>query len=114
MQVSARIRNNVKVVGAADGPVVMLAHGFGCDQDMWARLVPFFATTHRLVLFDHVGAGGSDPSAYRATKYASLGGYAADLVEVRHTLRQIVNVKGEDRRFVHTFGANAAAPSRKA
>jgi sigma-B regulation protein RsbQ len=28
-------RNNVKISGQANGPVVMLAHGFGCDQNMW-------------------------------------------------------------------------------
>lgn len=31
--------NHVVVTGREDGPVVMLAHGFGCDQNMW-RLIP--------------------------------------------------------------------------
>lgn len=79
---STVVRNNVTTAGLAEGPVMVLAHGFGCDQDMWARMVPFFAATHRLVLFDHVGAGASDPAAYDAAKYASLEGYASDLVEV--------------------------------
>lgn len=76
------VRNNVTITGRAEGPVMMLAHGFGCDQDMWSRLAPWFTETHRLVLFDHVGAGKSDAAAYDQGRYSSLEGYAADLVEV--------------------------------
>lgn len=75
-------RNNVTVAGRADGPVMLFAHGFGCDQDMWRKLVPHFADNYRLVLFDHVGAGRSDATAYDRTKYGSLDGYAADLLEI--------------------------------
>ncbi|MCU1574912.1 MAG: alpha/beta hydrolase fold protein, partial [Micrococcaceae bacterium] len=53
-------RNNVTIVGRTDGPVMMFAHGFGCDQDMWRKLLPYFVDDYRLVLFDHVGAGHSD------------------------------------------------------
>lgn len=83
---STLVRNNVTTAGLAEGPVMVLAHGFGCDQDMWSRLVPYFADTHRLVLFDHVGAGASDPGAYDAATYATLDGYAADLLEVCHEM----------------------------
>lgn len=75
-------RNNVTVSGRADGPVMMFAHGYGCDQDMWRRLLPYFANDYRLVLFDHVGAGHSDVNAYDREKYGSLDGYAADLLEI--------------------------------
>jgi sigma-B regulation protein RsbQ len=75
-------RNNVTFAGKADGPVVVFAHGFGCDQNMWRRVLPFFADNYRIVLFDHVGAGGSDPAAYDPDKYSALSGYAADLVEL--------------------------------
>lgn len=75
-------RNNVTVLGRADGPVMMFAHGYGCDQDMWRRLLPYFAQDYRLVLFDHVGAGRSDVDAYDREKYGSLDGYAADLLEI--------------------------------
>ncbi len=75
-------RNNVTVSGRADGPVMMFAHGYGCDQDMWRRLLPYFADNYRLVLFDHVGAGQSDVNAYDREKYGSLDGYAADLLEI--------------------------------
>src|SRR5579862_8827498 len=61
---------------------MMFAHGFGCDQNMWRFVQPAFENNFRTVLFDHVGAGGSDLSAYDKTKYASLAGYADDVVEI--------------------------------
>ena len=74
-------RNNVRVHGAGERAMVF-AHGFGCDQTMWRFVAPAFETEFRTVLFDHVGAGGSDLSAYDPAKYASLSGYADDLVDV--------------------------------
>lgn len=75
-------RNNVTVTGNARGPAVVLAHGFGCDQNMWRLTVPALVEDHRVVLFDYVGAGRSDPSAFSEERYASLDGYARDVVEV--------------------------------
>lgn len=74
-------RNNVTVSGSGSTPMVF-AHGFGCDQNMWRFVVPAFQDSHRIILFDHVGAGGSDLSAYDAEKYATLQGYADDVVEL--------------------------------
>lgn len=79
---SAIVRNHVTVAGPASGRPMVFAHGFGCDQTMWRHVAPAFAADHRVVLYDHVGAGGADPSAYDPVKYASLDGYAADLVEI--------------------------------
>ena len=78
-------RHNVHLSGS--GPRAMVfAHGFGCDQNMWRFVAPAFASDFRTVLFDHVGAGGSDLSAYDPQKYASLDGYADDVVELCHEL----------------------------
>jgi sigma-B regulation protein RsbQ len=78
-------RNNVHVTGRGDQPMVF-AHGFGCDQNMWRFVAPEFENDFKVVLFDHVGAGGSDLSAYDKTKYSSLHGYADDLVEIGRDL----------------------------
>jgi sigma-B regulation protein RsbQ len=61
---------------------MVFAHGFGCDQNMWRFVAPRFAETHKVVLFDHVGCGGSDASAFDRGKYGTLHGYAQDLVEI--------------------------------
>jgi sigma-B regulation protein RsbQ len=78
----ARSRNNVVLTGKEDGPVVMLAHGFGCDQNMWRLVTPTLAEEFRVVLFDHVGAGRSDLSAWQAERYAALDGYADDVLRI--------------------------------
>ena len=75
-------RNNVVEHGPRDARPMILAHGFGCDQNMWRFVWPEFAGDHRVVLFDHVGAGGSDASAFDRERYASLQGYADDVLEI--------------------------------
>jgi sigma-B regulation protein RsbQ len=61
---------------------MMFAHGFGCDQNMWRLVTPAFERDHRIVLFDYVGHGGSDHTAYDAKRYSSLHGYAQDILEI--------------------------------
>jgi sigma-B regulation protein RsbQ len=74
-------RNNVQLRGTGDRAMVF-AHGFGCDQRMWRHVARHFEHEFVTVLFDHVGSGGSDRSAYSSDKYSSLRGYARDLVEL--------------------------------
>ncbi|WP_030768161.1 alpha/beta fold hydrolase [Streptomyces sp. NRRL F-2664] len=79
-------RNNVTVTGNPHGRTVVLAHGFGCDQNMWRLTVPALAADHRVVTFDYVGCGRSDLSAFSEDRYSTLAGYAADVVEVCEAL----------------------------
>src|SRR5687768_4035874 len=85
MTMSVLRRNNVTLLGNGETPM-MFSHGYGCDQQMWRLVIPAFMDTHRLVLFDHVGAGKSDLSAYDHTKYSSLRGYAQDVLEICEAL----------------------------
>lgn len=77
-------RNHVQVIdGPHPGaPVLLYAHGFGCNQQMWRHITLDFKATHRQVLFDYVGSGQSDPAAFDPVKYASLPGYAQDVLDV--------------------------------
>ena len=50
------LRNNVKVFGQGD-QVMLFAHGFGCDQNMWRLVTPAFQEQYKIVLFDYVGCG---------------------------------------------------------
>ena len=78
-------RHNVRVSG--QGPRTMVfAHGFGCDQNMWRWVAPAFESRFRVVLFDHVGAGGSDLSTFDPERYGSLAGYARDVVAICRAL----------------------------
>jgi len=80
--VDALARNNVSVSGNPSGPPMLFAHGFGCDQNMWRLVAPAFEATHHVVLFDHVGFGESDHDAWSAERYATLQGYADDILEI--------------------------------
>ncbi|HKI01570.1 MAG TPA: alpha/beta hydrolase [Thermoanaerobaculia bacterium] len=75
-------RNNVKLSGPEEGEAMVFAHGFGCDQNMWRFVAPEFEKDYRVVVFDHVGAGQSDASAYSRGKYDSLQGYTNDVLEI--------------------------------
>jgi sigma-B regulation protein RsbQ len=78
-------RNNVNAFGEGSRPM-MFSHGFGCDQTMWVPVARAFERDFRIILFDHVGAGRSDLTAYDPQKYASLDGYADDVVEIGQAL----------------------------
>ena len=70
------------VKGPGTGQPMIFAHGFGCDQNMWRFVTPAFEAEYRIVLFDLVGAGGSDLSFYDRDRYGTLDGYAADVLEI--------------------------------
>jgi sigma-B regulation protein RsbQ len=106
-------RNNVRISGRPDGPTMIFAHGFGCDQNMWRFVAPEFADEYRIVLFDHLGAGGSDLSAYSTRRHSTLQGYADDVVEI------LTEIDARDTVLVgHSVGAmigvlaSIAAPDR--
>ncbi|HET6395143.1 MAG TPA: alpha/beta hydrolase [Blastococcus sp.] len=75
-------RNCVRVSGVPGGRPLVFVHGFGCDQAMWRYVAPDFEVDHRVILLDLVGSGSSDLSAYDPEKYASLKGYASDIVDI--------------------------------
>jgi sigma-B regulation protein RsbQ len=78
-------RNNVKTFGAGVQPIIF-AHGFGCDQNMWRYITPALEKDYKIVLFDYVGSGKSDLSAYNKERYSTLEGYALDVLEICQAL----------------------------
>ncbi len=101
------------VHGTPDGRPMVFAHGFGCDSNMWRFVWPAFAGEHRIVLFDHVGLGGSDASAWDPQKYATLDGYASDVLEIvdELDLHDVVFVGHSVSAMVGVLAA-AARPER--
>lgn len=76
-------KNNVRVLnsGKTDKTIVF-AHGFGTDQTAWDQVVPAFENDYRVVLFDNVGAGNSDPEMFSPNKYDTLNSYSNDLIDI--------------------------------
>ena len=101
------------VSGDPDGRPIVFAHGFGCDQNMWRFVVPSFADRYRIVLFDYVGAGASDLSAYDPDRYGRLDGYAQDVLDICEALdlRDAVFVGHSVSSMVGVLAA-ARAPGR--
>jgi sigma-B regulation protein RsbQ len=74
-------RHHLAVIG--EGPrTIVLAHGFGCDQRAWRHVAADLARDHRVVLFDHMGCGRSDAAQWTPQRYATLNGYAQDVVDI--------------------------------
>jgi sigma-B regulation protein RsbQ len=80
------VRNNVKLIGTGD-KTLFLAHGFGCDQNMWRFLTPALVSQFTIVLFDYVGSGAFDISQYDKKRYNRLEGYAEDILEICEALK---------------------------
>ncbi|MEU4359329.1 alpha/beta fold hydrolase [Streptomyces virginiae] len=120
---NVRSRNHVKVTGRTGAPAVVLAHGFGCDQNMWRLVVPELERDFTVVLFDHVGAGNSELSAWSRDRYASLDGYVDDVLElcaeldlgpitfVGHSVSAMMGVLAAARRPEAFAGLVLLAPS---
>jgi sigma-B regulation protein RsbQ len=108
-----RARNNVKVSGRPDGQPMLFAHGYGCDQNMWRFVAPAFEDRYRVVLFDHVGAGRADASAYDRERHGDLRGYAQDVLDIVHALdlRRVVFVGHSVSAMIGVLAA-VAEPDR--
>ncbi len=100
-------RNAVTVFGEGDKPLLFL-HGYGCDQTMWRYIAPQFVFGYKVVLYDHVGSGRSDLSAYDKRKYSDLHGYADDLIEICEEL----DLTGADV-VGHSVGCMIALPAAR-
>lgn len=102
-------RHNVRVSGRSDGQPMVFAHGFGCDQNMWRYVAPRFEDDFQVVLFDHAGAGHSDPSAYDVQRHSSLAGYAQDVIDLCRELelRSVVFVGHSVSAMIGVLAARA-------
>jgi sigma-B regulation protein RsbQ len=106
--VDVLVRNNVRVAGDPAGRPMVFSHGFGCDQSMWRLVTPAFEADHRIILFDHVGAGASALEAYDRERYDDLRGYSDDVLEILRELdlRDVVFVGHSVSAVVGVLAAN--------
>lgn len=76
---------------------------------MWRFVVPEFESNYQVVVFDHVGSGGSDVTAYDPLKYGSLQGYADDVLEICRELglEDVVFVGHSVSSMIGVLAANA-------
>ncbi len=79
-------KNNITVKNESGKQTIVFAHGFGTDQSAWDKVAAAFAGDYKLVLYDNVGGGQSDPAAFSPNKYDTLHSYAEDLLDVCRAL----------------------------
>jgi pimeloyl-ACP methyl ester carboxylesterase len=57
--ITAGLRTAYRVHGA--GPAMVLVHGVGLRSEVWDPQVAAFSASHRVVVYDTMGHGHSDP-----------------------------------------------------
>ncbi|XAR53308.1 hypothetical protein NMG60_11021823 [Bertholletia excelsa] len=85
---------NARTVGSGDQTLV-LGHGYGGDQCMWDKIVPFLSLRYRVLVFDWSFSGAvKDPDLFDPVKYSSFEAFADDLISLleENNLRDIVFV----------------------
>ncbi|CAA0829320.1 Probable esterase KAI2 [Striga hermonthica] len=73
--------HNVNILGSGRTTVV-LSHGYGTDQSVWRHLVPYLVDEYRVLLYDNMGAGTTNPDYFDFERYSTLEGYAYDLIAI--------------------------------
>lgn len=57
------VQIDYEVHGEADGPLLLLTHGYGASQRMWDSNIPALARNRRIIAWDMRGHGSSDAPA---------------------------------------------------
>lgn len=79
--------HNVKVIGSGNQATIVLGHGFGTDQSVWKHLVPHLVDDYRIVLYDNMGAGTTNPDYFDFDRYSTLEGFSFDLIAIMEDLQ---------------------------
>lgn len=77
--------HNVTIVGSGEQYVV-LGHGFGSDQSVWKYVLPYLVNDFKVILYDLMGAGSTNPEDFSFSRYSSLHAYADDLLAILEEL----------------------------
>ncbi|XVF34791.1 hypothetical protein REPUB_Repub18cG0088900 [Reevesia pubescens] len=77
---------NAKIIGSGSETMV-LAHGFGADQSVWDKILPYLTQYYQVVVFDWTFSGAvQDPNLFDPLKYSSYDAFANDLIALMDEL----------------------------
>ncbi|KAL6274660.1 hypothetical protein ACE6H2_025352 [Prunus campanulata] len=73
---------NTKIMGSSGSEeTIVLAHGYGADQSVWDKIVPYLAEHYRVVVFDWPFSGAvNNKDLFDPSKYSSYDAFANDLI----------------------------------
>ncbi|KAH9324522.1 hypothetical protein KI387_004700 [Taxus chinensis] len=78
---------NARVLGSGNKTLV-LSHGFGSDQTVWQKVLPYFLKKgFKVITFDLAFAGAADPSRFDFNRYGSFDGYVHDVLLILDELK---------------------------
>lgn len=76
-------KNNITFEGNQQAKrAIIFVHGFGTDQSAWKAVKSAFEADYRIILYDNVGSGNTDPRGFSPIKYSSITSYADDLLAI--------------------------------
>ena len=84
-------RNNVNLAGREAGPVMVFAHGFGCDQTMWRYVAPAFRYADK-------------PWYFATTRWDSVAAFARRTVPTSPSGAALTGLTARDSFRVGTAG----------
>ena len=77
---------NARIIGSGRETMV-LAHGFGADQSVWEKIIPYLTLHYQVVVFDWTFSGAvKDPNLFDPLKYSSYDAFANDLIALMDEL----------------------------
>ncbi|KAB2079726.1 hypothetical protein ES319_A05G023200v1 [Gossypium barbadense] len=63
-EMSLQAAMNARIIGSGSETMV-LAHGFGGDQSLWDKILPYLTKHYQVLLFDWLFSGAvNDPNLY--------------------------------------------------
>ncbi|XP_022731665.1 strigolactone esterase D14-like [Durio zibethinus] len=86
LETSLQAAMNARIIGSGSKTMV-LAHGFGGDQSVWDKILPYLTKHYRVVVFDWTFSGAvKDPNLFDPLKYSSYDAFANDLIALMDKL----------------------------
>ncbi|KAF8400758.1 hypothetical protein HHK36_014058 [Tetracentron sinense] len=71
---------NARIIGSGDESLI-LAHGYGGDQSLWDKILPYLTERYRVLVFDWNFSGSvEDQNLFDPIKHSSFQAFANDLI----------------------------------
>jgi sigma-B regulation protein RsbQ len=80
MELSRRCRMHRVTARGQTGPLLVLMHGFGTDQDIWRHVLPGLIDRFRIITYDLAGAGPNAGMTFDPLRHADIEAHADDLL----------------------------------